>query len=397
MRSRRKPECTYDKCTALYTLLLAISEIGPVTRDLGRTRGALPPEADSEAEALPQAPPSPPRPRSPQPEISMRAPALLVALVVLCTSCAAAAAGLVDSPLFSSGMILQRGSGAKIWGSNATAAVKVTVSGGAAATSPAPGPGGAWIVSLPLLAAAESATVTVTDGVTTETLTDVAIGDVLLCGGQSNMGFGMCGATVIPSGPHPQTPAEAMAALPTANPIRFFNQHGDANGGAGSTVKGNACHSPATTGNNKMGKAGHWFKAGANNSGAASAVCMLTAKNLRAALGGAIPVGAVESCVGGTPVEPWTPPSGSLYTAHIKPLLPMRFFGALWDQGERDAKTTNTTWYSTEFPKMISGWRAALQTPELPFVLPTASPTPPRLSTCRAAVCPTCPPGIGAK
>ena len=45
------------------------------------------------------------------------------------------------------------------------------------------------------------------------------------------MGFGMCGATVIASGPHPQTPTEALAALPTgANPLRFFNQHGDANG-----------------------------------------------------------------------------------------------------------------------------------------------------------------------
>ena len=37
-------------------------------------------------------------------------------------------------------------------------------------------------------------------------------------------------------------------------------------------------------------------------------------------------------------------------------------------QGERDAKTTNTTFYSTEFPKMIRGWREALLTPSLPFV-----------------------------
>lgn len=31
-------------------------------------------------------------------------------------------------------------------------------------------------------------------------------------------------------------------------------------------------------------------------------------------------------------------------------------------------KGTNTTWYATEFPKMIEGWRAAFQTPDLPFV-----------------------------
>ena len=112
----------------------------------------------------------------------------------------------------------------------------------------------------------------------------------------------------------------------------------------------------------------------------------------------------------GTPVEPWTPPkgyrknpafllrnpafllrnpaflprnasfgvylglilacfwTGSLYMQHIKPLLPMKFTAALWDQGERDEKTTNTTWYSTEFPKLITGWRAAFKTLELPFV-----------------------------
>lgn len=69
-----------------------------------------------------------------------------------------------------------------------------------------------------------------------------------------------------------------------------------------------------------------------------------------------------------TASEPWTPPLGSLYVAHIKPLLPMKFKAALWDQGERDEKTTNTTWYATEFPKMIEGWRSAFQTPDLPFV-----------------------------
>jgi len=132
------------------------------------------------------------------------------------------------------------------------------------------------MVTLPNLDVALTTTVAATDGKTTQTLTDVAIGDVILCGGrhspvvphpptpapsptvlqtvpvralqyghradpaivaphcetgQSNMGFGMCGATVIASGPHPQTPTEALAALPTgANRLRFFNQHGDANG-----------------------------------------------------------------------------------------------------------------------------------------------------------------------
>merc|ERR1712232_1061345 len=48
-------------------------------------------------------------------------------------------------------------------------------------------------------------------------------------------------------------------------------------------------------------------------------------------------------------------------------LLPMTFRAALWDQGEADAQRTNSTWYSTEFPKMIKGWRAAFDSPSLPF------------------------------
>ena len=100
------------------------------------------------------------------------------------------------------------------------------------------------------------------------------------------MGFGMCGATVIASGPHPQTPVQALAALPTGpNPLRFFNQHGDANGGAGSTVKGNVCKEPCTTSNNGMDAKAVWYKAGKDNAGSASAVCLLTAQSLRKALG----------------------------------------------------------------------------------------------------------------
>lgn len=131
----------------------------------------------------------------------------------------------------------------------------------------------------------------------------------------------------------------------------------------GSTVKGNICKETCTT----QSPLQTWFKAGPSNAGAASAVCMLTAQALHAHLGG-VPVGAVESCVGGTNVAPWTPPDGGLYVAHIKPLLPMRFLAAIWDQGEADAKRTNTTWYAHEFPKMITGWRASLETPGLPFV-----------------------------
>ena len=145
------------------------------------------------------------------------------------------------------------------------------------------------------------------------------------------MGFGMCGTTVINIGREhpPQTPSAALSGLPTTNPIRFFWQSGDHNGGAGSTVKGNICKTPETTSTPQNQT---WFQALPTNAGAASAVCLLTAQQLHAHLGGGVPVGAVESCVGGTPVAMWTPPGGKLYRQHIVPLLPMTFLAALWDQ-----------------------------------------------------------------
>ncbi len=108
-----------------------------------------------------------------------------MATLLLCTlALGRAEAQLFDAPLFSSGMILQRGEGTRVWGTNAAGPVTVTVSGGIKATSGQPSrPHGSWIVSLPNMAAALTSTVAATDGNTTDTLTDVAIGDVLLCGG----------------------------------------------------------------------------------------------------------------------------------------------------------------------------------------------------------------------
>jgi len=145
------------------------------------------------------------------------------------------------------------------------------------------------------------------------------------------MGFGMCGATS-----KTQTPQEALDALP---PIRFWFQSGSGpNGGSG------AAHCKTSANESSATPALTWLAANASNAGGFSAVCMLTAQELYHSLGGKVPVGAVESCVGGTNVEPWTPPSGSLYVQHIVPLLPMSFKFALWDQGEADAKRTNSTW-----------------------------------------------------
>ena len=134
------------------------------------------------------------------------------------------------------------------------------------------------------------------------------------------MGFGMCG-----SQSKTQTPQQALDGLPR---IRFFFQ-------AGSGPNGGSGHALCKTSSNEssLTPALEWHDANASNAGGFSAVCMLTAAGLFHSLGGSVPVGAVESCIGGTNVAPWTAPNGSLYEQHIVPLLPMAFKAALWDQG----------------------------------------------------------------
>ena len=110
-----------------------------------------------------------------------------------------------STPLFSSGMILQRGAGTRLWGAGAAGPVTVTVKVGGSTLATAvstPPTGGAWSVSMPAVAAQNSTTVTAADGNTTSSLVDVAWGEVLLCGGQRSV-----------CAPHPWCPFPALRTL----------------------------------------------------------------------------------------------------------------------------------------------------------------------------------------
>jgi hypothetical protein len=255
------------------------------------------------------------------------------------------------APLFADGMILQRGSpGTKIWGSsthrNGTVRVTVMETDGRTVLSSGSaqiGINGSWVVALQSAVPARNRTVVSasldmaavvggawpTDTAAADTLLqDVAWGEwvatslfvhmkndalvkscclgarvrsVFICGGQSNMAFGTCGA----NSPE-QTPSDALASLPTINPIRFWFQSGSIGGGAAASekaiqcessqppqgnpwcnVSANVCHLNVTTKTPQL----RWFNATAGNAGSASAVCLLTAQRLHAVLGGAVPVG----------------------------------------------------------------------------------------------------------
>lgn len=106
----------------------------------------------------------------------------------LCFVAAAPPPPLVSS-VFGSSQVFQRGASVNIWGTATPGGVvSVTLSGFAPVTATAAA-NGTWAVSLPPQPASAGFNITVCDessGVT-QTLTDVAFGDVYWCSGQSNV------------------------------------------------------------------------------------------------------------------------------------------------------------------------------------------------------------------
>jgi len=114
----------------------------------------------------------------------MLRPALL-ALTLLCFA-APLSAQLKLARLFGDHIVLQRDKPIRIWGENKPGdTVKIEINGRRSAT--VTGPEGRWMAELPALPAGGPHTITVKSRVETLIVSDVLIGEVWLCSGQSNM------------------------------------------------------------------------------------------------------------------------------------------------------------------------------------------------------------------
>lgn len=112
-----------------------------------------------------------------------------------------------------------------------------------------------------------------------------------------------------------------------------------------------------------------------------------------------VPVGLINSNVGGTPAQRWadyeslyalpetkgyvktakdgdtvkpTAAGSDLYNAMIAPLAPYALRGAIWYQGESNAGQAER--YRTLFPTMIQSWRKTFGQPEMPFFFVQLAP-----------------------
>lgn len=276
--------------------------------------------------------------------------------VVVCASVATAAVKL--PAVIGDNMVLQRGIPLPIWGwADKGEDVTVTIAGDSYTAKA--GDDGRWRVTLKKLDVGQPLEMTVKGSSgNTITLKNILVGDVWLCSGQSNMAIGVdvCknGKEEVAAANYPQirlfSVPKARAAQPAAD------------------VK--ADWKPCTPAN---------IVAVQPQVGAFSAVAYYFGRQLHKELN--VPIGLIDSSVGGTPAEFWTSrkaleanptlrpmaqgEASCLYNAMIAPLVPFGLRGAIWYQGE--ANVGAAYMYRTLFPAMIANWRADWGQGDFPF------------------------------
>ena len=202
------------------------------------------------------------------------------------------------------------------------------------------------------------------------TISNVLVGEVWLCSGQSNMEMpvkGNMGQPIIGSN---------LAILKSENSqIRFFK------------VRKNTASEPLET------CEGDWEMATPATVKEFSAVAYFYGKMLHENLN--VPIGLINSSWGGTPAEAWTPKEtmatelkefnhwhtdkslpqklpSQLYNGMIHPLEPYTIKGAIWYQGE--ANKTYHESYTKLFSAMIKSWRNRWNQGDFPFYFVQIAP-----------------------
>jgi sialate O-acetylesterase len=270
--------------------------------------------------------------------------------------------------VFGDHMVLQRERPVLIWG-KAAPGETVTVEFAGQRKSATATPAGQWRVQLdPLPASAEARTLTVR-GNNTVAFSDVLVGEVWLCSGQSNMEKQLGPR----KGQKPTDNYEEEIQLANYPQLRLFQvPH---YGKSQENVTGLcwvAC-SPETIQSTEFSAAGYFF-----------------GRELLRELG--VPVGLIHSSFGGTQIEAWMPAEAftrepglrelvhvryfawvkgvqatELYESMIAPLAPFRLRGFLWYQGETNCRNGEGAIYTEKMRALIASWRAAWNDPTTPF------------------------------
>jgi sialate O-acetylesterase len=338
-----------------------------------------------------------------------RVMAAATTLVLLAWLCAAprASADVRLPHVLGSNMVLQRDVPLPVWGW-ADPGEAVTVKLGEHQVSTKADANGEWLVKLPAMPAGGPYEMTVS-GTNTIQLTDVLVGEVWFCSGQSNMEFGVGGVVN----------AEQEVAAADCPRIRLY-------------------HVPNVTGGVPRADVdAAWQPCRPDTVPGFSAVAYFFGRDLQRELD--VPVGLIEAAWGGTRIEPWTPPAGfasvpefhdiaeaveqatpnykralaetieaieawaptakaalaagtevpappgwprhpldsagdptGLYNGMVHPIVPFAIRGAIWYQGESNWE--DGLLYEARMRALINGWRQVWGEGDFPFYFVQIAP-----------------------
>jgi sialate O-acetylesterase len=276
-------------------------------------------------------------------------------------------ANVTPNSLFQNNMVLQRGKPIAVFGkATSEKSVQVTFKN---KTYVAKVENGYWKLYLDTAKAGGPFELTI-KGSNKITFSNVLVGEVWLCSGQSNMAMQMKGNFGQPIN------GSNIAILKSKNSnLRLF------------TVKRNLSNKPIDI------LEGDWKLANPESVKEFSATAYYFGKQLQETLN--VPVGLICSAWGGTPAEAWTTneviktqfkkfngwnkkqkspqknPS-VLYNGMIHPLKPFTIKGAIWYQGEANKNYYQN--YTDLFSSMITSWRKVWNQGDFPFYFVQIAP-----------------------
>jgi sialate O-acetylesterase len=300
-------------------------------------------------------------------------------LTALMFASVSAYADVTPSAIFADHMVLQRDLPVSVYGL-AEPGEEVTVDFAGQKKSGTTGKDGGWTVKLDAMkACTDPATMTVT-GKNTLVLSDVVVGDVWICSGQSNMDF-TPGAYSGPNDPKPYDEKDFDFPL-----LRQFHLVNEPSMRPESAVKVNR-------GNGTSEESAAWLPCKPTTGTRFTAVGLYFGRKLQMETG--VPIGLIKTAWNGTRIEPWISPAGlaavpelpavtglpaeyksdggypstwhCLYNGKIHPLTRYGIKGAIWYQGESNGDEGEA--YYQKLRALIGGWRTAWGEGDFPFYI----------------------------
>ena len=271
--------------------------------------------------------------------------------------------------VFTDHMVLQRGKPVAVWGT-ASPNETVEVSFAGATRKVTASVDGKWKVKLPAMKASAMPRELTVKASNIIVLSNVLVGEVWLCSGQSNMEYPMDRHLKRYKGPKIGVDKAAEVLAGDKNPmIRFMyvqRKHT-------SPLPTTGWHETTDTTLRHVSAAGYFF-----------------AEELVRKLN--VPVGIISSSWGGTRVEQWAPAwayeqsplfkdtvagkkdfkidgmePGKMFASMLEPIIPFTMKGILWYQGESNAMIHDTLTFKPKTKLMLDTWKQLWDDPNLSF------------------------------